>query len=136
MGGLSLLIVFMGHMLTLEMVCLKEQRLGQDLPGQKKTVRGRFECRHLQRFFVQHEFPPILHWSILLIWRGAGADGIDFRDEAMRREHIILFQDLQSTSEEGIANTSNMTRIVSQDRCRVCYILADMDWSIYSRWYI
>lgn len=105
----------MDHMLTLEMVYLKEQRLGQDLPGQKKTVRGRFECRHLQRFFVQHEFPPILHWSILLIWRGEGADGIDFRDEAMRREHIIPGS-IQSTFEEGRANTSNMTRIASQDR--------------------
>lgn len=62
---------------------------GKDLPAQKKTVRARFECRHLQRFFVQHEFQPILRRLIPLIWHGGGVNGTGFRDEAMRREHDV-----------------------------------------------
>lgn len=68
----------------------REFKGGIYLPGQKKTGRGRFGRRHLQRFFVPHESQPTLHWSIPRMLRGEDANGIGFRGEAMLSEQIDI----------------------------------------------
>lgn len=99
-GVVSLLINFMDHVLTLKLDFFKQQGLGKWLPAQMKTVPGRFECRRLQRFFEQHGFPPFQYWSAPLIWRGAGANGIGFGDEAMRHKHLIIAGSIAKTEDK------------------------------------
>lgn len=79
LGGLFSLTFVMDDVLMLQ----RELNGGKYLPGQRKTGRGRFGCRRLQRFFVPHEFQPTLHWSISRIVRGEDANGTGFRGEAI-----------------------------------------------------